>query len=134
MECFLAAADSSVCTWLVLYIFHVRCADSSFILAGQLLSAPYLCLPLVSLVLTPGSLLHCFSTLHTSSLRGTEQQGKENNGCGGGIKACSVFSCKITQGLLLYLCSTTPSLAFKSSILLPLHSFLPLRPLHCPPQ
>lgn len=35
------------------------CICSSFISAEQLLSAPYLRLPLIRLMLTPASLLHC---------------------------------------------------------------------------
>lgn len=58
----------------------VRCTDSSFILAGQLLSAPYLCLPLVRLVLTPGSLLRCFPLLLHGTYIFTRRSREEKQG------------------------------------------------------
>lgn len=62
-------------------IYAARCADSSFILAGQLLSGPYLCLPLLRLVLTPGSLRHCSPLLPHSpyifSRRSREEKEKK---------------------------------------------------------
>lgn len=79
----------------------------------------------------------CSSTVHTSSLRGAEQQGKENNGCGGAWNKS--LQCIFLQNNTRS--SSLPVLHYSFSCFQVIYStptsFLPPLtpyPLHCSPQ
>lgn len=129
-----AAANFGVCA---VSIYSSCCTDSSFILAGQLLSAPYLCLPLVRLALTPGSLLHCSPLLLRGPYVFTKRSRPASGGENGREEArnkrlCCIFLHNNTTS------SSLPVLHYSSSLFRVIHctptpSVL-LRPLQCPPQ
>lgn len=121
-------------------LYSSSCTDSSFILAGQLLSAPYPCLPLVRLALTPGTLLHCSPLLlrgpyiFTKRSRPAREGEKRKNGREeprNNRLRCIFLHNNTTS-------SSLPALYYSSSLFRVIHSTptssVLLRPLRCPPQ